>query len=252
MAESLKEKVVLVTGGASGIGRAAALAFAREMAKVVVADLDAEGAKETARLIKSRRGEATSMRCDVSESAEVDALVSETVKLYKRLDCAFNNAGILGEMSSTADCTEENFDRIIKVNLKGVWLCMKYEIPQMIKQGGGVIVNTSSNAGMKGVPGLPAYGASKSGIVQLSRTAALEYAKFGIRVTAVCPGFIFTPMVEKQRASYPEVVEKFAAQQLLGRLGKPEEIAEAVVWLCTEAASYVTGYPIVVDGGALA
>lgn len=252
MTRQFEGKVVLVTGGASGIGRAATLAFAREGAKVVVADVLAEGGEETVRMIKEAGGQATFIKTDVSKATEVEMLIKKAVETYGSLDFAFNNAGIEGTMAPTADCTEENWDRTISINLKGIWLCMKYEIPQMLKQGGGAIVNTASVAGLVGFQGLPAYGASKGGVVQLTRTAALEYAKTGIRVNAVCPGVIRTPMVERLLSDQPEAEAGFIAMEPVGRMGKPEEIAEAVVWLCSDAASFVTGHPMVVDGGLVA
>ena len=249
---SLADKVALVTGGGSGIGRAAVLLFAREGAKVVVADVRAEGARETVEQVQQAGGEAIFVPCDVSKSTEVEALVNKCVQAYSRLDCAFNNAGILGEMGKTADCSEENYDRLMAVNLKGVWLCMKYEIRQMLTQGAGVIVNTASNAGMRGQPELPVYGATKAGIVQLTRTAALEYIRSGLRINCVNPSLIWTPMVERQAADDPGLVDRLTEEQKIGRLGKPAEIAEAVVWLCSDAASFVTGHPMNVDGGDLA
>jgi NAD(P)-dependent dehydrogenase (short-subunit alcohol dehydrogenase family) len=252
MTKQFEGKVALVTGAASGIGRASALAFAREGAKTVVADVLVESGKETVRMIKGAGGEALFVKTDVSNAAEVEALIQKVVEIYGRLDYAHNNAGIEGTMVPTADCTEENWDRTISINLKGVWLCMKYEIPQMLKQGGGAIVNTASVAGLVGFQGLPAYCASKGGVVQLTRTAALEYAKAGIRVNAVCPGVIRTPMVERLLSGPPEAEAGFIAMEPVGRMGKPEEIAEAVVWLCSDAASFVTGHPMVVDGGMVA
>ena len=249
---SLADKVALVTGGGSGIGRAAALLFARESAKVVVADVSAEGGHETVELVQQAGGEAIFVPCDVSKSTEVEALINKCVQTYSRLDCAFNNAGILGEMGKTAECSEENYDRLMSVNLKGVWLCMKYEIRQMLTQGAGVIVNTASNAGMRGQPELPVYGATKAGIVQLTRTAALEYIRSGLRINCVNPSLIWTPMVERQAADDPGLVDRLTEEQKIGRLGKPAEIAEAVVWLCSDAASFVTGHPMNVDGGDLA
>src|SRR5438876_6331341 len=252
MAGHVDGKVALVTGGGSGIGRATALVFAREGAKVVVADIVVTGGEETVRLIKAAGGEAVFIKADVSKAAEVEALVRKTVETYSRLDCAFNNAGIEGEVAQTSDCTEENWDRTIAINLKGVWLCLKYEIPQMLKQGGGAIVNTASVAGLVGFQGIPAYVASKHGVAGLTKTAALEYAKAGIRVNAVCPGVIHTPMVERAFRASPQMAEAAIAMEPVGRLGKPEEIAEAVVWLCSDAASFVTGLPMVVDGGLVA
>jgi NAD(P)-dependent dehydrogenase (short-subunit alcohol dehydrogenase family) len=252
MAGQVAGKVVLVTGGGSGIGRATALAFAREGAKVVVADVVVNGGEETVRMIKAASGEATFVKADVSKATEVEAMVKKAVETYGRLDCAFNNAGIEGAMAPTTDCTEENWDRVIAIDLKGVWLCMKYEIPQMLKQGGGAIVNTASVAGLVGFQGMPAYVAAKHGVNGLTKTAALEYAKSGIRVNAVCPGVIQTPMVERFFQANPQASEGMSALEPVGRLGKPEEIAEAVVWLCSDAASFVTGLPMAVDGALTA
>jgi NAD(P)-dependent dehydrogenase (short-subunit alcohol dehydrogenase family) len=248
----LDGKVALVTGGSSGIGRATALAFARKGAKVVVADVQFKGGEETAGMIKEAGGEAIFIRTDVSKAVEVEAMVNKTKQTYGRLDCACNIAGIEGVMASTVDCTEENWDRTIDTNLKGMWLCMKYEIPQMLKQGGGAIVNMASAAGLIGLQSFPAYCASKGGIIQLTRVAALEYARAGIRVNAVCPGVIRTPMLERTTGGRPEVEAQFAIMEPVGRMGTPEEVAEAVVWLCSDAASFVTGHPMVVDGGLVA
>ena len=252
MTKQFGGKVALVTGGSSGIGRATASAFAGEGANVVVADVLVEGGGETVRMIKEAGGEAIFVKTDVSKATEVEALIKKIVETYGRLDCAINNAGIEGTMAPTADCTEENWDRTININLKGVWLCMKYEIPQMLKQGGGAIVNMASVAGLVGLQGLPAYCASKGGVVQLTRTAALEYAKAGIRVNAVCPGVIRTPMVDRLIAAQPEMEEALTAMEPVGRTGKPEEVAEAVVWLCSDSASFVTGHAMAVDGGFIA
>lgn len=249
---SLDGKSAFVTGGASGIGQATALAYAERGARVLVADVDADGAQETLRLIGLGDGEANFVNCDVGDAASVEAAVNRCVELYGRIDCAFNNAGILGDMSLTADCSEENFDRIMRVNLKGIWLSMKYEIPHMLRQGGGVIVNTASNAGMTGTPELGVYSATKGGVVMLTRSAALEYARSNIRINCVCPGLISTPMVAQQAIDYPDAVSNFTELEPIGRMGRPEEIAEAVVWLSSDAASFVTGHPMAVDGGILA
>ncbi len=252
MAGRVDGKIALVTGGGSGIGRATALVFAREGAKVVVTDVVVEGGEETVRLIKAAGGEALFVKADMAKAAEVEVMVNEAVATYGRLDCAHNNAGIEGAMGTTTDYTEQDWDRVIRINLTGVWLCMKYEISQMLKQGGGAIVNTASGAGLVGVPRMPAYVASKHGVVGLTKTAALEYAKSGIRVNAVCPGVIQTPMVERVTGRRPGMVERMVAAEPIGRMGRPEEIAEAVVWLCSDAASFVTGLPMAVDGGAVA
>jgi NAD(P)-dependent dehydrogenase (short-subunit alcohol dehydrogenase family) len=251
MTKQFEGKVALVTGGASGIGGASALAFAREGAKTVVADVLVEGGEETVRIIKEARGDAFFVRTDVSKAAEVEALIQKIVETYGRLDYAHNNAGIAGADAPTADCTEENWDHTIAVNLKGVWLCMRYEIPQMLEQGGGAIVNTASTAGLVGLEGSPAYCASKGGVVQLTRAAALDYAKAGIRVNAVCPGVIRTPMVEPLVGNR-ETEARLIAMEPIGRLGNPEDVAEAVVWLCSDAASFVTGTAMPVDGGLVA
>lgn len=252
MPEEFAGRVALVTGGGSGIGRAAALLFAKEGARVLVADVSAQGGEETAAMIEQRGGEALFVKTDVSVGAEVAAMVQRAVSAYGRLDCAFNNAGIEGAMAPTAECSEENWDRTLAVNLKGVWLCMREEIPQMLTQGGGSIVNCASIAGLVGFPNLPAYCSSKGGIVQLTRTAALEYAQQGIRVNALCPGVIDTPMVERITGGEPETEAQYTALEPVGRMGSPEEMAQAAVWLCSERASFVTGHPLVADGGMVA
>lgn len=252
MAGRLEGKVALVTGGASGIGRATALTFAREGARLVIADMDVSGGEETARIIKENSGEALFVRTDVSQREEVEALIAQTAATYGQLDCAFNNAGIEGAVAPLADSTEEVWDQVIGVNLKGVWLCMKYEIRQMLTQGHGVIVNTASIQGLVATPSSPAYTASKHGVGGLTKSSALAYAQAGIRVNAVCPGFIRTPMMERVFTLYPDAEAPISARHPVGRLGTPEEIAEAVVWLCSDAASFVTGHMMVVDGGYVA
>ncbi len=252
MAALMTGKVALVTGASSGIGRASALAFAREGAKVVVADVTVEGGEETVNLVKQAGGEAIFVKTDVAKAAEVEALVAQAVQTYGRLDCAHNNAGIEGPGAPTVEYAEEMWDRVIAINLKGVWLCMKYEIPQMLKNGGGAIVNTASTAGLVGYPSGSAYVASKHGVVGLTRTAALEYAKSGVRVNAVCPGAIDTPMMGRITGHRPHRAARMAAAEPVGRMGNPSEIAEAVVWLCSDAASFVTGHPMAVDGGMTA
>ncbi|MBM3225076.1 MAG: SDR family oxidoreductase [Candidatus Tectomicrobia bacterium] len=248
----LEGKIVLVTGGSSGIGRASACAFAREGASVMVADIVPAGGQETVRLIQQAGGEATFMQADVTQTAEVAALIAATVRRYGRLDCAHNNAGIEGALGPTAECTEDNWDRVINVNVKSVWLCMKYEIAQMLLQDSGAIVNTASVAGLIGARGIPAYVASKHAVVGLTKTAALEYAKAGMRINAVCPGVIHTPMVERLLHNRPHAETRIRALEPMGRLGTPEEVAEAVVWLCSDAASFITGHTMTVDGGMVA
>jgi NAD(P)-dependent dehydrogenase (short-subunit alcohol dehydrogenase family) len=242
------DRVALVTGAASGIGRASSLAFAREGARVVLADVDAAGGEESVGMIEAAGGEATFVKTDVTSAADVQRLVDQAVETYGRLDCAHNNAGVLGNPARTADCSEEEWDRIIAINLKGVWLCMRAEIPQMLAQGGGAIVNTASSAGLTGMPRMPAYVASKHGVAGVTKAAALDYAKKNIRVNAVCPGFIDTPLVQRAGATQAGA-DKYVPT---GRIGRPEEVAEAVIWLCSDAASYVTGLCMAVDGAMTA
>lgn len=250
METTFKNKVAIVTGGSSGIGRATALAFAKKGTKVVVVDWKEN--EEMLHLIKDSGGEAIFIKCDVSKTEDIKAMVEKTIATFGRLDYAFNNAGIEGKSAPTQDCTEENWDQTIGVNLKGIWLCMKYEIPEILKQGKGAIVNCASVAGLVGFAGLPAYVASKHGVVGLTKTAALECAKLGIRVNAVCPGVIQTPMIDRLTGKTKEAVEQFTELEPVGRFGQPEEIANAVVWMCSDEASFVTGIAMAVDGGFVA
>jgi NAD(P)-dependent dehydrogenase (short-subunit alcohol dehydrogenase family) len=252
MAGRVDGKVALITGGGSGIGRATALLFGREGAKVVVADYNTEGGDRTVKTINEAGGAALFHAADVSNPQNVEALIKKVVESYGRLDCAFNNAGIEGEFATTPKCSMENWQRVISINLTGVFLCMKYEIEQMLKNGGGAIVNTASAAGLVGLAGSSAYVAAKHGVAGLTKTAALEFARKGIRVNAVCPGFIRTPMVERGLDKGMVSEDQIIAAEPMHRMGKPEEIAEAVLWLCSEASSFVTGLPMPIDGGYVA
>jgi NAD(P)-dependent dehydrogenase (short-subunit alcohol dehydrogenase family) len=246
-------KVALVTGGSSGIGRAAALAFAKAGARVAVSARRIDHCEETSDCIEQAGGGAIAIQADVSRASDVENLIARCVDALGRLDYAFNNAGIEGShYVKTADYDEKMWDQVITTNLKGVWLCMKYEIPRMLAQGKGVIVNTSSVAGLTGTTIGCAYDASKHGVVGLTRAAAIEYANQGIRVNAVCPAVIRTPMADRLFYWSDELAEKVIAALPMGRVGTPEEVAEAVIWLCSDSASFVTGCALPVDGGALA
>ncbi|MEH2301276.1 MAG: SDR family oxidoreductase [Nostoc sp.] len=240
-------KVALVTGASSGIGRASAIAFASAGAKVVVASRRLAESEETVRLIKEIGGEAIFVKTDVSNAAEVEALVNKTVKTYGRLDCACNNAGIAGNPGLiTDDMSEEDWDLLVNVNFKGTWLCLKYEIRAMLKQNSGAIVNVASVGAIVGVPGYATYSATKGAVIALTRTAAIEYAKSGIRVNVVSPGATETDML----ASLPvDLLAQLPAAHPIGRIGKPEEIAKTVVWLCSDATSFITGHNMIIDGG---
>jgi NAD(P)-dependent dehydrogenase (short-subunit alcohol dehydrogenase family) len=245
-------KVALVTGAGGGIGRATALAFARAGAKVVAADISESAGEETAMLCHAEGTDALFVRADVSQRADVEALMARATQMYGRIDVAHNNAGIEGAQSLLADYPEDVWDRVIDINLKGVWLCMKYEIKQMLRQGGGSIVNTSSVSGLTGSRGVSAYVASKHGIVGITKAAALEYARSGIRVNAICPSTIDTAMIERFTGGDREARQAFAEGEPIGRLGTPEEVAAAVLWLCSDTSSFVTGATLAVDGGRLA
>lgn len=248
--ERLKDKVALITGGGSGIGRATSLLFAREGAKVVVVDYVPEGGEETVRLITAGGGAAIFVRADVSKSAEVQQMIATTVNTYGRLDILFNNAGIEGPSAKIVNYPEAEWERVIAVDLTAVYLGMKYAIPQMLKQGGGVIISTASVAGMVGFPGSGAYGAAKAGVIQLTRTVALEYASKNIRVNCICPGVIRTPMAQRVMGDRPEEVT--VRMEPIGRLGTPEDIANAALFLASDESSFATGAPFIIDGGYVA
>jgi NAD(P)-dependent dehydrogenase (short-subunit alcohol dehydrogenase family) len=248
----LESKVGLVTGAGSGIGKASALAFAREGAKVVVVDTIAEYGEDTVKSIKRAGGEACFIRTDVSKAGEVESMVKKTIETYGRLDCAYNNAGVVITPRLIPETREEDWDHVINVNLKGVWLCMKYEIPQMIKSGKGAIVNASSMVGLIGLAKRSSYAASKHGVIGLTKVAALEYANVGIRVNAICPAVVRTPLVESIIQSDPEAESQLMSMIPMERLGTVEEMAEVVVWLLSDASSFITGHALAVDGGVVA
>ena len=249
---TLDGKVAIITGAASGIGRATALLFAKEGAKVVAADWHAQDGEAVVKELRGGGGEATFVQVDVSSPDDVQRMVRTAVETYGRLDVLFNNAGIEGDQAPTADCTLENWERVIGVNLKGVFLGMKYAIPELIKGGGGSIINNASVAGLVGFLGIPAYCASKGGVIQLTKTAALEYAKQNIRVNAICPGVIATPMVERFVGGEPARQQAMESLEPVGRFGRPEEVAQLALFLASDASSFCTGAPFIVDGGFVA
>lgn len=252
MNNSLKGKVALVTGGTTGIGQESAIALAGVGAKVIVAGRGIERGEETVNLIQKEGGEATFIKADISQAAEVEAMVKEAVETYGSLDCAFNNAGTEGKLAPITELSEEDLNKVIDINLKGTWLCLKYEITQMLKQGNGAIVNTSSGYGEAGGANLSLYSASKHGIIGLTKSLALEYATKSIRINAIAPGPIDTGMPDRGTSS-KEALENYISTFVpMNRMGTSREVAEAVVWLCSDAASFVTGATLAVDGGYLA
>ena len=252
MSNSLAGKVALVTGGTTGIGRETAIDLARNGAKVVVSGRGVEKGEATVDLIKQEGGEATFIRADISQAAEVKALIAKTVETYGSLDCAFNNAGTEGKLAPITELSESDLDKVIDINLKGTWYCLKYEISQMLEQGGGAIVNTSSGAGEVGMANLSPYCASKHGIMGLTKSLAIEYAKNGIRINAIAPGPIDTGMPERGTANQEALDNYISTFVPMNRMGTASEVAQAVVWLCSDAAGFVTGTTLAVDGGYLA
>ena len=242
-------KVAFVTGASSGIGRATALAFARSGASVTAVDVDRSGAEETVRQITALGGQAISFTCDVTNEADVTVAVKGTVDAFGRLDAAFNNAGIEQPVGPLHEIATVDFDRLVGVNLKGVFLCMQQQIPAILASGGGTIVNTSSGAGVVGIAGQAAYCASKFGVIGMTKAAALDYAPQGLRINAVCPGIIETPMMDRFSGGTEEGRARVIAQEPIGRMGTPDEIADAVLWLSSDASSFVVGHAMVVDGG---
>jgi NAD(P)-dependent dehydrogenase (short-subunit alcohol dehydrogenase family) len=249
MSQKLVGKIALVTGGGGGIGRATSLAYAREGAKVAVVDINGTAAREVAEAIKADQGDAIAIETDVSSSDQVAAMVEQVVAHFGRLDIAFNNAGVDIEHEPLAKTSEEIFDTLMSINVKGVWLCMKFEIQQMLKQGGGAIVNTSSIGGLIGAPRQPIYGATKHAVLGMTKAAAVEYGRKGIRINAVCPGIIRTEMTERAIAREPRRQAYIEQAHPIGRMGEAEDIARAVVFLSSDDAAFIIGHSLAVDGG---
>ena len=252
MTEQFSGRVALVTGGASGLGRVSAIALAKEGVNVVVSDVVVSEGEATVEMITQAGGRAIFVKADVTKSAEVEAMVQKTVKAFGRLDFALNNAGIDGVRARTADYPEDVWHQVVNVNLTGVFLCLKFELPLMVKQGSGVIVNMSSVAGVTGFPGHAAYTASKHGVIGLTKTAAIDYAKAGIRVNAICPAYTRTPMLTRMLDQSPDLEARLISRVPLRRLGTAEEIAQAVIYLFSDAAAFITGHSLVMDGGIVA
>ena len=247
---SFESQVALVTGAASGIGLATAKAFAQSGASVALADWNEKAVRSAAEELAGQGHKTLAIRCDVADDAQVEAMMDQTVAAFGRLDAAYNNAGVQNELAEAADQTREDFDRVVGINLRGVWSCMKFELRQMRKQGSGTIVNCSSLGGLVGSPERGIYHAAKHGVLGFTKSAALEYAARGIRINAICPGLIQTPMSDQMvAAGQGEALKEMEKSIPMGRVGRPEEIANAVLWLCSDAASYVTGQSISVDGG---